>query len=171
MTLFAKPPPENTARIRFTKGNTLLSEAIANETQFTFAHSECVLNDGTIITSLIGAGIHRYPNDEQYNKGTIIQQFIDLPMTEPQYQEWKHYLFRLVGKDYDAEGALGIMLYLPLHERGKYICSMVVVNSLIHTNWCQITDRNTVLSPFQLYEMLKSDKRCIVHPIEYGMAA
>ena len=171
MTLFAKIPPENTARIRFTKGNTALSEVIADELQFTFAHCECVLHDGTLVTSLIGLGVHRYPNDEAYNKGTIIQQFIDLPMTEPQYNEWRHWLYQMVGRNYDDEGALGILLYLPMHERGKDICSMVAVNSLIHANWCRIDDAKTVLSPLQLYEMLKADKRCIVHPIEYAKMA
>jgi len=171
MTLFAKIPPENTARIRFTKGNTALSEIIADELQFTFAHCECVLHDATLVTALIGLGVHRYPNDEDYNKGTIIQQFIDLPMTPPQYQEWQHWLYQMVGRNYDNEGALGVLLYLPLHERGKYICSMVAVNSLIHANWCKISDFRTVVSPWQLYEMLTSDKRCIIHQIEYAKTA
>ncbi len=169
MTLFAKIPPKNTARIRFTLGRkNLLSEFIVLEQGAQFAHAEAVLSDGTIVASIINIGVQHYPNNEWYNSGTTDQQFIDLPMTADQYANWVNYLFSIVGSKFDDEAAIGILFGLPLHCAKEFICSMVVISSLVNpkVKWCRMLDADQITTPTQLLWMLKADKRCIVHPPE-----
>lgn len=169
MTLLARAPlTKDTARIRFSVGKSLLSQLIIIEQDAQFAHAEAVLADGTIITSLLGIGVKRYPNDEWYNAGTTCQQFVDLPMSPDQYTNWCNYLYGIIDSKFDNEGALGVLFGMPIHCAKEFVCSMVVMSSLAtpSVGWCSLDPPDRVVSPTQLLQFLSMDTRATVYPPE-----
>jgi hypothetical protein len=167
-------PPVDTARIRFTAGDSAFSNAILFVTDALFCHSEAVMADGTIMSALAdGSGVRRRPNDASSKADVTRQQFVDLKMSHRQYQEWEYFLWDQNGKNYDTEGMDGELLHKDWHSPDSYICSALMITALQKCKWLP-----SVFLCYPIYKILpcmlllglEMDPRSIIYPIEYASA-
>lgn len=168
--LIVPVPPKHTARIRFVNGGTWLSHQIESKDGGPISHAEAVMFDGTLVASLVDIGVQRYPND--YDQTSVMQIFIDIPMSEHMYTQWETFLWDAVGSPYDINDLYGDIFDMHLHMKGAYICSAVQVAAERH---CGFLPRRLSL-PFDMItpsillmmHLAQPEGRVIVHPPEYA---
>jgi hypothetical protein len=121
-------------RLRFIRGNALISKAILLDTGGLYSHVEAVTPNGQYLGAHLDGGVLARPSD--YDKGKFdLEKFLDLPSNKV----WDHlfygYLDACLGEPYDFGTIAGFVSHYDLHQKHKVICSALQLLALRYCGW------------------------------------
>ena len=173
MTLTILSPPPLTARLVFmTDANSWESRLIDFDEVGAVSHVAAMMDDGLFVSANQGQGVRRTrPLDEL--AGSTMQISVDLPMHQPQYDEWRDYLYGRVGEPFDVAGIAGIATHFDLHQQGALFCAALQVGALRRCLFFPrpLAQKYHMISPVVLLLMLQAQPLAtgvIVHTAEYA---
>ena len=122
-------PSLNTARLVFMTDGSWQSRIIDFGEVGPVSHAAAMMDDGNFVSAIVGQGVRRTrPQDEL--AGVTKQITVDLPMSLPQYNKWRDYLYGRVGEPFDIEGIAGIATHFDIHQQGALFCAALQVGAL-----------------------------------------
>jgi hypothetical protein len=145
------------AQLVFMTTESFLSRLIRFDEKGAVSHVCAILDDGTAISSDLGAGV-RHESLVTALAGATMQITVDIPMSPDMYFIWKDYLLRRVGEPFDTEGVFGMAIPLDLHKKGALFCAALQLGALrkCHRFPRALSQRFHMVSPVVLLLMLQS---------------
>lgn len=118
-------------RLRFVGGTSLVSDIIRKfEDGFWATHVEAVLLDGQhVLGAYLGLGVAIRPLG--YDAGQFDrEEFVDLPATQEQFDQFWAFLHAQVGKPYDDKAVLGIAMQRDWQSPDSWFCAEIDASAL-----------------------------------------
>jgi hypothetical protein len=127
--LTINPPPPLTARLVFMADDNWQSRLIRFDEVGAVSHVAAMIDDGLFVAANVSEGVQRKrPIDEL--AGVTLQITVDIPMKQPEYDEWRDYLYGRCGEPFDTLGIAGIATHFDLHTQGAIYCAALQVGAL-----------------------------------------
>jgi hypothetical protein len=175
MTLIVNQPPPLTARLVFmATPESMVSRLVMWDTMGAVSHVAAMMDDGYFMSANIDQGVRRtQPIDEL--AGVTMSISVDIPMKQPQYDDWRDCLYSKNGTKFDTGGLIGIAtdLVLDWHTKGRLYCAALQTDALRDCLFFPrpLAQKWHMITPVVLLLMLQAQplsNGVIVHDPEYA---
>ena len=117
------PPPPLTARLVFmATPESWISRAVMFDTEGAVSHVAAMMDDGLFMSANYGQGVRRTRDIDEL-AGVKMQISVDIQMKQPQYDDWRDFLYSKNGDAFDTEALIGIALHWDLHTKKALYCA------------------------------------------------
>ena len=158
MTLTINPPPPLTARLVFMATDaSWLSRAVMFDEMGSVSHVAAMMDDGLFMSANYGQGVRR-TRDQDELAGVTMAITADIQMKQPQYDDWRDFLYSKNGDAFDTEALIGIALHWDLHTKKALYCAELQTAALRHCMYFPrpLAQKYHMITPVVLLLMLQA---------------